>query len=301
MRVFNDLYCKPHYVLVTNVRRDHLGDIARTLPRMAKAFANSVPPGSVLVSGERDPELKTIMETTAKRRGVRFLDAAPGRLVVPGYESVTILDAMLYDWMGEGLAKSEKRMMLRDLESRFAWQESSVPGVSWFHGAEINDVDSTRLVIEHMQTRQHKPLTLVAYLRRDRVDRTVSFLPFFDAMLRDGSAERLVLCGHRSAAVANRLRAHRDRVHVLPDTPDSIEQALHILRDHSRGGAVMTVANAVPPWPHAFADAMRVAAPQTEFRLSPRRRGRARRSVERVTFHPIPAPMPGRLVPGGEW
>lgn len=253
MRVFNKLYCRPHYLLVTNIRRDHMGDLGRTVPQMAEAFARSAPTGCTLVNGERDPSIKKVLRKVCDARGVRFLDAAPDRHVVPGYETVTILDAMLIDWMGEGLTRTERREARRALERNFRWRDSVFPGVSWFHGAEINDVDSTRIVLEHLRREKDMPVTFIAYLRRDRIDRTASFIPFLADQLQQGVASHIILCGPKARHVQKRLDRWRDQVHVLPDKEASAPKAARFVEKHCRGEGVMTIINAVPPWPRAVA------------------------------------------------
>lgn len=264
MRVFNTLYARPHYLLITNIRRDHLGDIARTLPRMAVAFVRSAPKGTTLISGERDHAIKRVMRKTAKSRGIRFIDAAPGRHVVPGFESVTVLDAMLKDWMGEGLTPKEKRDILHDLEGAFRWRLSAIPGVRWFPGGEINDVDSTAIVLDHLQRQERLPTTLIGYLRRDRGDRTASFIPFLRDVFQQGKVDQVYLCGHGAPTLRRRLSPWKDRIHVVPEDDEAIGAILDELEADDCKRAVMTIINAVPPWPTELAKRLDVDADRAQ-------------------------------------
>lgn len=258
MTAFNELFARPNYLFIPNVRRDHAGDLARSLPRMAKAFAHSAPRKTTIVNGERDRQLARIMAKVAKERGCRFLNAAPRRMEVPGYENLAIIDTFLQDWMGEGLTRGEKTKLHTELVERFTWEPSSIPGVMWFHGAEINDIDSTHEVFRYLQSKKSYPTTMVAYFRRDRTDRTATFIPFLRDKLKEGEIERVVVAGHRSDMVARILRKHGE-VWRVKEEKGSVEQLMKHLSRDTRGGAVMTVANAVPPWPRAFSEAMRQA------------------------------------------
>jgi gamma-polyglutamate synthase len=255
MRVFNEMFCRPHYLLVTNIRRDHEGDIARGLPRIAAAFGRSLPSGSVLVSGERDPGLREILRTEAEAVEGRFLDASPKATDVPGFENVKIVHTVMKDTLGDGLTMDEVRAQHCRLESIFSWRESALPGVHWFHGAEINDVDSTRVVLDHLLRKRRSPVTVVAYFRRDRVDRTASFLPYLADLLDRGTIRQVHLAGDRARVVARRLRRHGE-VHVWRDDLQSAAELTRVLRLDCRGEAVFTVANAVPPWPRHVAAAL---------------------------------------------
>lgn len=255
MNVFNELFVRPNYLFIANVRRDHAGDLARSLPRMAKAFAHSAPRKTTLVNGERDPKLIKIMEKVCKDRGVRFLDASPERMEIPGLENIAILDTFLQDWIGEGLTSSEKSTLRSRLQKRFTWGPSSLEGVKWFHGAEINDVDSTREVFNYLQKKHPLPTTMVAYFRHDRTDRTATFIPYLRDLLKEGKIERVVLGGHRASMAARILRSH-GAVWEIKERPGSVNRLMELLARECHRGAVMSVANGVPPWPKEFALAM---------------------------------------------
>lgn len=255
MRVFNEMFCRPHYLLVTNVRRDHQGDIARALPRIAAAFGRSTPPGSMLVSGERDPKLQGILRHEAEEAGGSFLDASPKETDVPGFENVKIVNSVLKETLGTGLSMDEVRSEHDRLERIFSWKESALGGVRWYHGADINDVDSTRVVFDHLLRKERLPVSVIAYLRSDRVDRTASFLPYLAELLRSGAVRQVHVAGDRSRVVARRLRRHGS-VQVWPDDVASAAGLVRLLQRECRGEAVLTVANAVPPWPRHIADAL---------------------------------------------
>lgn len=256
MRIFNEGFCRAQYLLVTNVRRDHLGTLGRAPDRIARAFGQSAPPGCVVVSGERDPALRTLIEREANERDARFLNASPRQPGLPGLECLTVLDALLWSALGEGLSREEWLRHENELRGRFRWTPSRLHGVKWFDGAEINDVDSTGSVLNYLQRTQPLPVNFVAYFRRDRLDRTASFVPFLRRALEEGVAVRAYVSGHGSQSVARRLSGWP--VHVIHDRADAVPGLLDRLGRECRDQAVMTIANAVPPWPRAVAAGLRL-------------------------------------------
>ncbi len=261
MRVFNEFFCRPHYVLITNIRRDHVEDLGDNLLQHPRAFGRSVPRGRTLVSGEVDEEIAYLLRRECESVGARFVDAAPHRSHVypPGYESVTVLDSVLELATGRGLGESQLREEHERLRLRFAWSPSALPGVRWFHGAEINDVDSTRAIHQYLLGEEPLPTTFIAYFRPDRRGRTATFATFLAEGLREGWCKRAYLMGSGAEQVARRLQRWRSQVEVLPDQVESVPPLMERLAKDCVGEAVMTVANAVPPVARRLAQALTVA------------------------------------------
>ncbi|HVM44911.1 MAG TPA: hypothetical protein VM582_03155, partial [Candidatus Thermoplasmatota archaeon] len=203
-------------------------------------------------SGEQDPEINAILRACAESRGARFVDVSvPQDEYVPGIESVSILDRVLLDTMGVGLEPREREARLAKLRAHFRWSPSARAGVEWFNGAEINDIDSTLAILRYLDRESPRPVTFLAYFRKDRRDRTASFVTFFEEVAREGLAEHVFLAGAGANVVARRLRAHRGLTTLLDDGLDTVEESVRRVLDRASGGRVMTVANAVPPWPRA--------------------------------------------------
>jgi hypothetical protein len=258
MRVFNALFCKPHYLLITNIRRDHFEDLGSNMHLHPRAFGRSAGPGTTVISGEMDEERSYLLRREVESVGGHFLDAAPrrGGPHPPGYESVTITDALLRDATGTGLEQRELAAAREALDAKFGWEPSALPDVAWYHGGEINDVDSTRAIHRYLQHKQELPTTLVAYFRPDRRGRTDTFTAYLREELEEGTVERVILAGHGSRHVARRLRPWQEQVECVDDDLSGIPALVDDLAESCRGGAVMTVANAVPPFPRALAEAL---------------------------------------------
>lgn len=252
MRFFNKRILDPDYLLITNVRRDHQGDIHRTREGIARTFGRSANAGCTVLCGERDPELRRILREHTEARGARFVPAPPPGDYVPGLENLALLDELLGQAFGERLGEARFERARRELEARFRWREAGRPGLFWFPAADANDVDSTEAILQHLRDGRHVSVTFVAYFRPKRRDRTASFVPFFRRHLASGSADRVYLAGAGAKVVKRRLGAFGDRVAVLEDDPDRAPEAVDRVAAESRARHVMTVGNAVPPFPRAL-------------------------------------------------
>jgi hypothetical protein len=276
MRFFNRRILDPHYLLVTNVRRDHQGDIHRDLEGIARAFGRAANPGSTLICGERRPELRGIVREEATDRGARFVAAdVPEDDYVPGLETLAILDALLDDAFDDGLSADRRQRERYHLEQRFSWRDASRPGLRWFPAAEVNDVDSTQAILDHLLDQRDVPVTFVAYFRPDRRDRTASFVPFLRRHLEDGTAEGAYLAGAGAEVVQRRLSDLGDRATVVEADPDRAETIVDQIHDSSQAGHVMTVGNAVPPFPRAIQAELSTDEPPEDVTFEP------------VTFEPV--------------
>lgn len=258
MRVFNQRFARPKHLLIPNVRRDHLAELGRSLEVHARAFVRAAPRGTTIVSAEPDPRLKAILADATGRIDGRFIDVAPDpEELPPGFGRPLLVDATLRDIGLEGLGPARLEVERQRLNDTYVWRPSAHEGLDWFDGAGINDVDSTAAVLRWLQERDPRPVALFAYFREDRPDRTATFRDLFHEVLADGSVERVYLSGARAQVVARRLRAFGDRVRVVPEDLTQVDRVVGTIAEECQGGAVMTVANAVPPFPRAVSAALR--------------------------------------------
>jgi hypothetical protein len=258
-RAFHARVALPHYVLLTNVRRDPHGPVPTTPAAAIRALVRTVTPGATLISGEADPTLKAVLRRECDRAGVPFVDAAPGRLAVPGYEAVSVLDALLRHRFGTGLAAPEEETLRRELEARFRWVPSTIHGVRFFDAGPIHDPDSTQIVLNHLQAQRRHPVTFIVYLRADRPGRTRAYGPFLADLLNAPDTRQVILCGDGARGLAARLERWTSQVLVVPDDLASVPRLVRRLEFECQGGAIVTLANGGPAWPRALVAALSTA------------------------------------------
>jgi hypothetical protein len=255
-REFHAKVALPHYVLLTNVRRDPQGLVPKGPEAAARAAVQGVTPGATLISGESDPALKAVLRRECERLGVPFLDAAPARMDVPGAEAVSVLDALLLHRFGAGLQPGEEDALRRELETRFRWSPSTIAGVRFFDAGPIHDVDSTQIVLNHLQALRRHPVTFVAYFRRDRPGRTRAYVPFLADLLNAPDTRQVILCGAGARGVASRLQRWESQVHVVAEEMAAIPRLVRRLEFEGQGGAIVTLANGAGDWPRALVAAL---------------------------------------------
>jgi hypothetical protein len=279
-RSFHARVLRPHYVLLTNVRRDVHGLRPAARDALARDWVRSVTPGATLVSGEGSPALRAVLRRECDRRQVQFVEAAPLRSDVPGLEAVAVLDAFLRHRFQAGLDAAEHDALRRDLESRFRWAPSALPGVRWFDGSGIDDPDSARLVLNHLQAARRQPATLVAHLRRDSPGLARALVPLLQELLPAADTRQAFLSGFWAQAVADRLPDWRSQVHVVPATAVGAARLVRRLSFESQGGAVLLLWDDRSQWPRDLAAALdKGAGPQ----------------VQRAAREPAAAPAPKRI------
>lgn len=248
--------CMPHYALVTNVRRDPAGLAIRPLAAEARRLVRAITPGALVICGEPDPAIRALLRRESERAGLAFLDAAPRR-ATPAAEILSILDAFLLHRFGKGLEADEQAALVKETDARFRWQPSSIPGVRWFDGGALHDVDSAQIALNHLQGQRRVPVTFVAYFRGDRPGRTRAHSAFLEELLAAPDTRQVILCGTRASAVAERLDRWGSQVRVVPDDVSAIPRLVRRLQFDCQGGAIVTLANDAGPWPEELARQLR--------------------------------------------
>lgn len=291
-RSFHARVALPHYVLLTNVRRDPPGPHMPSPAAAARALVRTVTPGATLISGEADPAIKSVLHRECDRLGVPFVDAAPGRLDMPGGEAITVLDAVLTHRFGSGLQAAETDALRRGLEARFRWSASTIPGVRFFDAGPIHDIDSTQIALNYLQAQRRHPVTFVAYFRRDRPGRTRSYVPFLADLLNAPDTRQAILAGPGARGVAARLRRWESQVSVVSDDVASIPRLVRRLQFECQGGAIVTLANGAPEWPRALVEALHKGTPTAPTTRPPRPEPASQSLAPKRIARPLVAPAP---------
>jgi poly-gamma-glutamate synthase PgsB/CapB len=210
---------KPHILVVTNVRLDHLAEMGPTRERIARGFAASIPRRGTLIVAE--DEFLPVFKKAAARLETEVIPVSKDSLNDP---SLVDRKSLSFDWKENTLLalavaeflKLDKNLSLRgiekappDLGNLKMWRmdRDSPPChlecVSCF---AANDPESTRLVLSKLKAMKRiegKRWIGLLNLRKDRGDRTLQWLE----ALRDGAFpefERIYLVGIHARAFKKR-------------------------------------------------------------------------------------------------
>ncbi len=256
MFTFHKLYCKPGYIVVTNIRRDHGDFMGNTRDEVAHAIGKGFAEANTVISGETDKGVNDILKFYAEKMGAAFIVAPvpPERRNIPGVENIyaakALLDCLDNDFNNFGnlkMTNNEVDDIVTVLEDTFSLQLSPM-GIEWFDGAKLNDIDSSKIVFDYLQLKYpERRFTLLAYFRRDRPARTISFLTFFNEMLDYDKIDRVYLAGPGSRYVYKRIdRSRRSRFIMVEDNDSSVMEIVKYLVESD--SAFLTIGNAVSPF-----------------------------------------------------
>jgi len=235
---------RPHILVITNVRLDHLADMGATREAIAACFASSIPEkGTVFVP---QTEFFPVFQTVAEKRyaGVKQVD---NRDLLAGEvgDWIDHLSLEFEDNIGLALALSRHLGIDRDKALKAVTQtapdfgalkvwvtDAAFPHHPWFFVSAFaaNDPESTRNVISKLQAKMLlKGRRLIGLLnfRSDRADRTLQWLK---ALQKNEfpEFERIVLLGDHTRAVMRRLNSvQRIKFQAWPKlSPETIMKRL---------------------------------------------------------------------------
>lgn len=245
---------KPHILVITNVRHDHMAQMGSTKEEIASCFASAIPEdGDVFVLKE---EMYSAYRSEAKLRKSRITAVESGSLQSLSRDSEG-RDGP-FEFSGNihlALAASEhlgipREKALRaivhavsDSSSLRVWTAKTDFGEQgWFfvNAFAANDPESTREIFSIAKVRtilEGRRIIGLLNLREDRGDRTLQWL---DALERDEFPEldRFVFLGRHAYAARRRLKSiPKDRIQVWPGL--SPAEIIHRLSQQEKNGAVL--------------------------------------------------------------
>ena len=212
---------KPHILVITNIRVDHIEEIGRTKEEAARAFASAIPESSTVIMPEE--EFFPVFRQKAEKAGARLILVPPGRLAaggkpveeVPGWEfepNVRIALA-LTEFLQKDREKACRalRQASPDFGGLKVWRAgkgSVLSGWYFVSAFAANDPESTREVLAGLENRglfHGKKRIGLLNLRKDRPGRSLQWLA---ALQAEGAYafDRLVFVGEHALILRNRLK-----------------------------------------------------------------------------------------------
>lgn len=201
--------------VITNVRLDHQEEMGDTLEEIARSLSNTIPVRGIVVTGERDPELRRVIEEEAIKRESTVVFADPSEL------SQSMVKKFNYHQFEENVAVALAVADVLGIDRETACEGmlsakpdpgtitvteaalSSGHQLYWIPMFAINDWESTVKVFRSVvkDTLPADAGIIVALNNReDRTDRAKMFLELVANELRD-EVDRIVLYGELQDAV----------------------------------------------------------------------------------------------------
>ncbi|UCE42006.1 MAG: poly-gamma-glutamate synthase PgsB [Candidatus Aminicenantes bacterium] len=205
---------KPHILIITNVREDHVDEIGKTREDIARCFASAIPEKSTVFVPEE--EFYPVFQRQAEKVRAKLLLVPPGlskNIPVCGFEQNFRIALAVVEFLGKDRDKAYHAAVRAapDFGGLKVWKakkDSLVTGWYFVSAFAANDPKTTKDVLLRLENRGllkgRKRIGLLN-LRKDRGGRT---LQWFDALQEKGSYafDRLVIVGEHSLALKNKLQ-----------------------------------------------------------------------------------------------
>ena len=219
----------PAYILITNIRRDHIERYGNDKDEIIQKFAETIPKYSKVFVSDDYSYINDKVEDALPDSEVIKLDPIRKEIFT---QSITLTDGVSR-LFGRRLRESEIQEEIDKINKRYTFKETGY-GFKYLDGAGLNDIDSTKMLIDKL-----KPcdLSLLMYLRKDRWSRSVSFLELFNDS--DLDIKKIYLVGKDAKTIKNHIRKGV-RTIILKDDINQINKAIYKM-----DGNVMSVGNKV--------------------------------------------------------
>ena len=223
-RLVNRTFSRVDIVVVTNVRKDHVGTLGTSRRNIARALGRSVGPDTHVVSAEQHPELCSYLRAEVERRGATFEQVSvPGRHEgLLGAETVHAIDPVLEAIDEDPVDDAELDAFLRSIQPEWV----QVDGGRVYNAADVNDVESTERVRRILAGRTESILPFV-FLRADRRGRTASFATYAEWLVDHDHAPTVHVAGGDAVAFQRNADAPVT-VHDTADPGDVLDALLSV-------------------------------------------------------------------------
>lgn len=239
---------RPTISVIPNIRYEHMEGMGDSILEIAESFALNFRGVDYVLWGDPNNTevgdyLTEFLKEKAEKVGAEFVDARPPKKErrIPMMEQVYLTDVAMKVMGLRRLSQKEWERIVNDIKKELE-PELSKLGVYWYDASKVNDPDSFRLVYEYLKSRTDRPIYILAYLRKDRVDRTYAFKEEFRRLAEDESVVKIWVAGHYTKVPLRIINSvERGKGEKLAE--DRIEEALAEVRRNE--GLLLLAVNGV--------------------------------------------------------
>lgn len=209
---------KPHILVITNIREDHVDEMGRSKEEIARNFASALPRKSTVFIPEE--ECYPVFRKKAQRAGVNLVSVPSGfpegfdeYLPAGAFECDYRLALAVTDFLGKDRKRAFRAAVRAapDLGSLKVWmarEDSPLSGWYFVSAFAANDPESTKdalTKVERSGLFSGKKKIALLNLRKDRGGRTIQW---FHALQQEAgyAFDRLILTGEHAVALKKRLQ-----------------------------------------------------------------------------------------------
>ncbi len=205
---------KPHILVITNVRADHVDEIGKSKEEIARCFASAIPEKSTVFIPKE--EFYPVFQRKAEKAGTKLLLVPPGlskNIPACEFEQNFRLALAVVEFLGKDRDKSYRAAVQAapDFGGLKIWKAKKDSSVTGWHFVSIfaaNDPETTKEVLVKLEKRnlfKGKKRIGLLNMRKDRGGRTMQW---FDALQEDEAFtfDRLVFVGEHALAMKDKLQ-----------------------------------------------------------------------------------------------
>ncbi len=171
---------KPEIVLIPNIRYEHQDRLGDTLQQISKSFAVNFKGLKKVITTETKLEVLEVFEKYCKKYDVELISLI-NEEKIPSENIIYLLDRTLKELNLNRLTNQEIKNIYKKLKENMSLKNSTSKKINYFNGAKVNDVESTKNVFNYLlKHNPKKDFTFICYLRKDRPERTESFINYFE-------------------------------------------------------------------------------------------------------------------------
>lgn len=205
---------KPHILVITNVRADHVDEIGKSKEEIARCFASAIPEKSTVFIPKE--EFYPVFQRKAEKAGTKLLLVPPGlskNIPACEFEQNFRLVLAVVEFLGKDRDKAYRAAVQAapDFGGLKIWKAKKDSSVTGWHFVSIfaaNDPETTKEVLVKLEKRnlfKGKKRIGLLNMRKDRGGRTMQW---FDALQEDEAFtfDRLVFVGEHALAMKDKLQ-----------------------------------------------------------------------------------------------
>lgn len=212
---------KPHILVITNVRADHVDEIGKSKEEIARCFASAIPEKSTVFIPEE--EFYPVFQRKAEKAGTKLLLVPPGLSIgddkleenFPAceFEQNFRLALAVVEFLGKDRDKAYRAAVRAapDFGGLKIWKAKKDSSVTGWHFVSVfaaNDPETTKDVLVKLEKRglfKGKKRIGLLNMRKDRGGRTMQW---FDALQEEEAFtfDRLVFVGEHALAMKGKLQ-----------------------------------------------------------------------------------------------
>jgi gamma-polyglutamate synthase len=194
MRAVHNLF-KPDIIVIPNIRYEHQDHLGETIHEQAVNFAVNFKGAKIVITTERKKEVLKIFKFYCSKYNIKLINIKE-KEVFPSIQSLYLIEKIMEILFKKKLDDIFFKYIKNLLKLNVSLRYCKYLKLWFFRGSKVNDIESTENAFNYLKKTTKKDFCFVCYFRRDRVERTKAFIPFFNKFCNDKRINKFFICGY---------------------------------------------------------------------------------------------------------